>query len=84
MSQFERGLEFSDSEDCITLEAPHKFSVFLPNQVVVVKKLLEEIEVFKHLTWPKRFVLQSKKEKLENEAIELSSNLWDRKKQLEE
>jgi hypothetical protein len=50
MSQFERGLEFSDSEDCITLEAPHKFSVFLPNQVVVVKKLLEEIEVFKHLT----------------------------------
>jgi hypothetical protein len=51
---------------------------------VVVKKLLEEIEVFKHLTWPKRFVLQSKKEKLENEAIELSSNLLDRKKQLEE
>ncbi len=42
MNQFERGLELNDSEDCVMLEGHHKLSDFLPNQVVVVKKLHEE------------------------------------------
>jgi len=42
MSQSERGLEFCDNEDCIVLEGPQKFSVFLPNQVAIVKEQLEE------------------------------------------
>jgi hypothetical protein len=46
MSQFERGLEFCDNEDYVMLEGPWKFNVFLPNQVAIVKELLEEVEVF--------------------------------------
>jgi hypothetical protein len=42
MSQYEKGLELSDSEDCIMLEGPCKLNIFLPKQVVVVKELLEE------------------------------------------
>lgn len=57
---------------------------FLSNQVAVVKELLEEEDVFELSIRPKRSALQSKKEKLENEAIELSLNLRDRKRQLEE
>jgi len=45
MSQSERGLEFSDNEDYVVLEGPQKFNVFLPNQVAIVKELLEEIKV---------------------------------------
>jgi hypothetical protein len=45
MSQFERGSEFNDNEDYIVLEGPWKFNVFLPNQVAIVKELLEEAKV---------------------------------------
>jgi len=45
MSQSERGLEFNDNEDYIVLEGPQKFNVFLPNQVTIVKELLEGIKV---------------------------------------
>ncbi len=83
MSQFERGLEFCDNEDYVMLEGPWKFNVFLPNQVAIVKELLEEVKVFEQSTRPIRSVLQYDKEKLENEAIKLSSNLWDRKELLE-
>jgi len=46
MSQSKKGLEFCDNEDYVMLEGPHKFNVFLPNQVAIVKELLEEVEVF--------------------------------------
>ncbi len=51
---------------------------------MIVKELLEEIEVFEQSTRPKRSALQFEKEKLENDAIEFFLNLWDMKKQLEE
>jgi hypothetical protein len=47
-----------------------------------VKELLKEAKVFEHLTRPRRSTIQSKKKKLENEAIEFSLNLWDKKRQL--
>jgi hypothetical protein len=46
-----------------------------------VKELLEEAKVSKLSIGPRRSALQSKKEKLENETIEFSSNLRDRKRQ---
>jgi len=82
--QFEKGLEFCDNEDYVVLEGLQKFNVFLPNQVAIVKELLEEVEVFEQSTRPIQYVLQYDKEKLENEAIELSSNLWDQKGPLKE
>ncbi len=84
MSQFERGLEFNDNEDYIVLERLLKFSVFLPNQVAIMKELLKEAEVSKQSIRPIRCNLQYYKEKLENEAIEFSSNLWDKKGLLKE
>jgi hypothetical protein len=42
MSQYEKGLELSDNEDSRMLEGPRKLSVFLPNQVMVMKELFEE------------------------------------------
>jgi hypothetical protein len=46
MSRSEKGLEFCDNEDYVVLEGLQKFIVFLPNQVAIVKELLEEVEVF--------------------------------------
>jgi hypothetical protein len=42
---------------------------------MIVKELLEEIEVFEQSTRPKRSALQFEKEKLENDAIEFFLNL---------
>jgi hypothetical protein len=84
LSQFEGGLEFNDNEDCIMLERPRKLTVFLWNPVAVMKELLEEVKVSEQSTRPRRFTLQSKKEKLDNETIKLSSNLHNKKRQLEE
>jgi hypothetical protein len=57
MSQFEGGLKFSDNEDYIVLEGPWKLSVFLPNQVAIMKELLEKVNISKQSTRPIRSTL---------------------------
>jgi hypothetical protein len=84
MSQFGRGLELNDNENYIVLEGPQKLIIFLPNQIAIVKELLEEVKVFEQSRKPRRSTLQFEKEKLKNEAIEVSLNLRDKNKQLEE
>jgi len=77
-------LELNDNENYIVLEGPQKLIIFLPNQIAIVKELLEEVKVFEQSRKPRRSTLQFEKEKLKNEAIEVSLNLRDKNKQLEE
>jgi hypothetical protein len=57
MSQFERGLELNDIEDYIMLDELRKLNVFLSNQIVVMKELVEATKIFKQSTRPKRSFL---------------------------
>jgi hypothetical protein len=64
-------VSFVEDDDCFVVDKPKCLKVYLPEQLVVVKELLEFVK------FEEKTKMQKERSKLEGQVLSLTSNLLD-------
>ncbi len=70
-------VSFVEDDDCFVVDKPKCLKVYLPEQLVVVKELLEFVKFEEKTFVPSKTKMQKERSKLEGQVLSLTSNLLD-------